>query len=185
MVTSITVLALSMGVGVSAFMAYLVFKGVRTKIKRGKVHVSTPKVKGRAVIRDKRFGSARVIGYEPMGIGLSQAALSMLTWDNHIIKQVYFANEIEPENTIQAIAGASTPMWKVKGSYSPDSPADVNELEEQERQQENIEMKKEQIVQKAKTKIAVNEAVNFPDKLDEMIKEITKKPQHEGMRFVK
>ena len=182
---AVTITALSMAFGVSAWMAYLMLKGFRAKMRKGKVSVSTPKVKGRAILRDKRFGSAKVIGYEPIGIGLTQAAISLLTWDGHVIKIPYFANEIEPENTIQAVAGASTPIWSVKGADSPDAPSNISDIEEMEMEQENIEMKKEQIATRAKTRIAVNEAVNFPDKLDELIKEVTKKPQHESMRFVK
>mgnify|MGYP001586361985 FL=1 len=176
--TTILVLLL-MGI-VIVVLGYYMIKGFVIFRRRKKSTIKTPKVKGRAILRDKRFGSARVVGYEPMGYGFERCILWLMSWDGHLFKIPYHSSELMPENNIQAIAGAHSPVWRVRGLNNPDGICN----ESFEIQKENTEMKEDKIKQKVKSKQVMNESVLMPDKMDEIIKEM-QKPRQQDVRLFK
>lgn len=179
---STTILVIFLMVVVTVVLGYYMIKGFVIFRRRRKSAIKTPKVKGRAILRDKRFGSARVVGYEPMGYGFERCILWLMSWDGHLFKIPYHASEIVPENPIQAIAGAHSPVWKTRGLNNPDAIDSIN-IDRYEFEKENIDMKEEKIKQKVKSKQVMNEAVLLPDKMDEIIKEMQRPRQQEVRLF--
>lgn len=157
---------------VLAIMFFVSVKSVRMYIRRRKLHVKTPKVRGRPILRDEqKFGSAIVVGYSPMGIGMESAIIHLLGADGHMFQIPYHKDEVYPENALHAMAGGQKSIWRVRGSTYLDK--EINpELHELSKQ--NTEMKEERIRLKAKSKQAINEAATVPDRIDELTKELIK-----------
>ena len=162
-------------------LMYQTWRGFRLYRKRLISKVKTPKLRSRAVIYDKRFGGARVEGYEPMGNGFEKAIVWLRSFDNHVFSQIYHSSELKPQNNIQAMAGAHTPVWTATGLNHPSGLVDIERLE---LEAENARMKDEKIVQKAKVKITINESATIPDKMEEILKE-WQKPRQQELKVLK
>ena len=172
MVESTTLLVLILEIVVIVVFLIVMFKGAKTYIRRRKVNIKTPKIRGRNVLIDKRFGSALGVGYTPMGIG-DRVLLHLLGRDGHFFKIPYQNDEIYPENPTQAFAGAQTSIWRVKGQAYSDAAANTELLKSEQRNAELVDKLKETKVQ---SKIAVNESSTLKDTVLELVKEL-KEPQ--------
>lgn len=166
--------------GIVCTMLYYVYRGWRTRKRKNVAKVMSPKLKSRAILQDKRFGAARVEGYEPMGAGFEKAIIWLRSWDGHFFSQIYHASELAPQNTIQAMAGAHTPVWVATGLNHPAAFVDFEKYELQKR---NAEMKDENTKISVQKKQISNEAVLLPDKMEEIIKEMQKPKQPEVRLF--
>jgi len=166
--------------GIIATMLYYVYRGWKVKRRKGVAKVMTPKLRARAILQDKRFGAARVEGYEPIGAGFEKAIVWLRSWDGHFFSQIYNMAEITPQNNIQAMAGAHTPVWVATGMNHPAAFIDV---EKYELQKQNAEMKEESIKINVQKKQISNEAALLPDKMEEIIKEMQKPRAPQEIRF--
>lgn len=167
MVDSTTVLVSVMVWLAVIFILAIFFLGFRKYYRNKKLHVKSPRLRSRNILYDSRFGSAVVIGYTLLGRGWDKVKLHLMGRDGQIYAMPVSADEIYPENPLQAFAGAQGSIWRLKGKRYPD--VHVVEVEK-----ENIELKKENLVERIKKRQAVNEAAVIPDKMEEIIKEAQK-----------
>jgi len=160
-------LALSLGYPT----AYLFASVIRAYFKGKRLFIKSPKLRGKAILRDeKRFGSAVVAGFEPAG-GLKAGYVYLIHQDGSRFKQFYHADELVPDNTLQAMCGSERPVWRVSSQRYIDMPfdANINDLEEK-----NLKLKDELQVRKVETKQKLNEVILMPDMLQEVIRDMSK-----------
>src|SRR3990167_3094964 len=84
--------------GIIATMLYYAYRGWKVMRRKGIAKVMTPKLRTRAILQDKRFGAARVEGWEPIGVGFEKAIIWLRSWDGHFFSQIYNVAEIAPQN---------------------------------------------------------------------------------------
>lgn len=168
MADSITIMLVVMGGILSLMILFFVFRTGKIYFRGRKMSVRTPRLKGRSLLRSDEFGTAEVIEYEPLGYG-DKAILSLRLRDGRIIKPIYYNSQIVPENPMQAIAGADTAVWYVKGRPLHYTNEEVTQLSE-----ENKNLREEQIKKGMAHKARENELATLPDEMKELIEKMSR-----------